>query len=208
MNATQMKDWLELAYYASGIAVAIIAGLGLRQIRVLKTDIKLRNERAAKERAIEYSTRYLSRYCALNSAWFDYCQKNSVPNYEGPIGNFTYASLPKKYKELLLERWKHPKWLDAINELSAIASAFTSGVADECEGFKIIGRSFCLTVEHNYDLLAAAHDRVCPYYYTIVALYQTWRPRMKEAELLDERTKIDLEIAKQTQSKIKPIGCE
>jgi hypothetical protein len=98
--------------------------------------MRIRNQRAAKEKAIEYSSRYLNDYSSLNGAWFDYRKKHSLPSYEGPIGDFTLKSVPPKYEAPLMARWGSLAWGQSINELAAIAAAFTSGVADEEEGFK------------------------------------------------------------------------
>jgi hypothetical protein len=51
---TQIRSGLELLYFVAGVVVAIGVIYGLKQIALLKKDIRLRNERAAKEKAIEY----------------------------------------------------------------------------------------------------------------------------------------------------------
>jgi hypothetical protein len=52
------RPWIELAYFASGIVLAVVALFGLKQISLLKSDIRLRSERAAKEKAIEQAQRH------------------------------------------------------------------------------------------------------------------------------------------------------
>jgi hypothetical protein len=79
-----------------------------------------------------------------------------------------------------------------MNELLAVASAFTSGVADESLGFEIIGRTFCRSVESSYDILCLARfdNEVYPYFFTISELYRIWSPRLQLAENEENRRKI------------------
>lgn len=213
---SQIRIWLEISYYASGIAVAIAVVYGLRQISLLKKDIRLRNERAAKEKAIEYGRRYLRDYVDLEGIFFSACREAKLRGYDGPIGDFTSGSIlgDARIAETSTKRYTtKPSLLPALNELEALSAAFISGVADEEAGFKIFGRSFCSTVENNYDIIAlsrTADESALEYWYNIVRLYRLWSPRLEEGEL--RRTKNSLEakiaaIARQS-ARIPPIGTE
>ena len=59
---------LEALFHLSGVLLAVAAVLGLQQIRLLKKDIRIRNERGAKEKAIEFSSRYLNNYVELDGS--------------------------------------------------------------------------------------------------------------------------------------------
>jgi hypothetical protein len=104
-------------------------------------------------------------------------------------------------------------WLPAMNELEAISAAFTSGIADDATGFKIIGRTFCASVEFSYDLIAYSRHRtidVQGYWSNIVQLYQTWSPRLKESELRQAKEDLERRIAGIASSgaRIPAIGTE
>jgi len=90
---TEVRPWAEFAYFLSTIVLAIVAVFGLQQISLVKRDIRLRSDRAAKEKAIEYSHRYLTIFVPL----YDECThdrtKKGIVGYDGPIGDFTPGSL-------------------------------------------------------------------------------------------------------------------
>jgi hypothetical protein len=94
MTFETAKALLDAVYDISGIVLAVAAVIGLQQIRVLKKDVKTRNERAAKEKAIEYAGRYLGRYVQLDSEWILKRNAERLPKYEGPVGDFTRAFIP------------------------------------------------------------------------------------------------------------------
>jgi len=210
MNS-QIRPWLELLYFASSIILAISVVYGLKQITLLKKDIRLRNERAAKEKAIEYGRRYLRNYVDLHAVFVSAYEGASLEPYAGPIGDFTSGSVPRD--GMATKRYMLQSWLPAMNELEALSAAFTTGVADEETGFRIFGRSFCGAVENSYDLIAisrSADALAQGYWSNIVELYRLWSPRLEEAQL--RRTKESLEariagIAAQG-TRIRPIGTE
>src|SRR5450759_1616352 len=149
-----VRDWLELFSFISGIIVSIAALFGLQQIRIMKKDVQTRNERAAKEKAIEYASRYLSQYVALANAVFDERTQKNIPRYDGLVGDFTRNSIDPKYLSETMKRFGMDSLLAALNELQSIASAFVTGVADEKLGFSIIGRTYCATVAGMYDVIS------------------------------------------------------
>ena len=66
-----IRNLLELLYFISGLITAIAALLGLKQLQLLKTDIRTRNERAAREKAIEFSIRYSDIFVPMTRTWLD-----------------------------------------------------------------------------------------------------------------------------------------
>jgi hypothetical protein len=212
---TELRPWLELLYFASGIVIAVAVVYGLKQIHLLKKDIRLRNERAAKEKAIEYCSRYLNSYVRLVDAFFVDCLKRQLKSYSGPIGNFTSESILRDagQRDIADKRYAVFSWAAAMNELEAISAAFTSGVADEATGFKIIGRTFCVSVQSNYDLIALSRNKskdAQGYWSNIVQLYKMWFPRLKEVELRQAKEQLDATLAAVAAqgTRIAPIGTE
>ncbi len=194
-----MKNYLEMAFYISGIVLSIAALFGLEQIRVLKRDTALRSERAAKEKAIEYSSRYLTRFVSLINKFSTEAGNAKLPLYSHsdlPVGDFTFESIPKKRVGVTYKLWTMETWCPAMNELEAISAAFVTGVADETTGFDIIGGSYCSSVQTYYDILAfsADGDRVRRYYKSITALYHLWAPRLSEADLRKVKDRIEAEL--------------
>jgi hypothetical protein len=210
----QIRSWLELLYDVSGIVVAMAVVYGLKQIALVKKDIRLKNERAAKEKAIEYGRRYLRDFVDLLGAHYSACTEAKLGDYSGPIGNFTSGSVLGNAKVAVrsTKRYMVRSWLPAINELEALSAAFIAGVADEETGFRIFGRSFCRAVENNYDIIALSRtddETAQEYWFNIVKLYRLWSPRLEEAELRLAKDSLEARISAVAQgARIPPIGSE
>lgn len=180
-----LRSYLELAYFAAGVVLAVTALYGLKQIYLLKRDIATRNERAAKEKAIEYSSRYLKDFVTLIDTCAEACRQAHVPStYSGPIGDFNPESLSQGALAEGAKRFHAARWHLALNELEVVAAAFMSGVADEALGFSMIGGTFCASVQGSYDIVTMmAPKKEGKFYRNIISLYNVWAPRLTEAEL-------------------------
>jgi hypothetical protein len=205
-----VRQYLELAYFASGIVIAFASIIGLRQLRLLKADIITRNVRAAREKAIEASSRYLTEtVTASNKVYFAFKTKKLPTNYEGDIGDFSLQSLPTAWHdEAGSARLATDGILDELNSLEIVAAMFTSGVADSETGVKIIGRSFCGAVESRYDLISyCRHRENTDYDYcgSIVSLYKVWSSKFSSEELAKARKDIDSKMARMASARLDRI---
>ena len=179
-----IRPYLEAAYFAAGILLLVGLTTTFYQVTLIKNDIKLRNERAAKERAIEGILRYFRNYVPESDLYFREAEEKKLKSYSGPIGNFSIDSTTLSVLTMGLEKLKLPHSYLMLNELEAVAAYFTTGVADEGTGFQIIGRTYCYTVESAYDLIAVCRrENAHAYWQNIVSLYQLWRPRLTKAQL-------------------------
>ena len=149
------------------------------------------------------------RFVELDDKFHAECSKQGLTNYDGPIGNFFYETLPDKFRQNANKRYD-TCWVPAVNRLEIIAAAFVSGVADERLGFTIIGWNFCVTIAAKYDILCIVRgeDKTHPVYQTIVDLYQLWTPRLSKAQLLHARQEIEKRLAATIDKTIRPIGVE
>jgi hypothetical protein len=203
-----IRPYAELAFYIAGVFLVVGLWFTYVQLRLLKRDMLLRVERAAKEKAIEAGRLYFERYVPQAAGLSLAREEAKIRDYRGPIGDFSLRSLPPTWRpdrKFISLQFNTP-----LNTLELIASLFTTGVADERTGFTIIGRTFCGTVEHNYDLIAFC--RIAPahaYWSNIVQLYGQWRPRLSKAELQALGDSIDEQLNKmKDDSAIPPIGLE
>ena len=191
-----VRPFLEALYFVSSIILAFAAVYGLQQIRLMKRDMQIRSDRAAKEKAIEYIGRYFSDYVPLDGTFLKRCEERKLVGCSGPIGAFSIADLPPKQPERARKRYGIGAWLPALNELQTIAGAFAYGIADEKLGFQSIGRTFCTTVATKYDILCVARGNVVtPYYQAIVDLFGLWSPRLTKSELTALRQTVDEKLA-------------
>jgi hypothetical protein len=207
---SDLRTYLELLYFASGIVVAVAVALGLQQIRLLKKDMRIRNERAAKERAIEYGRLYLTAFISSANKAYAALEKANLSTHDEPVGDFSASpTRTPQQLERTAKRLVNPFLLDALNHLESIAASFVTGVADESTGFKICGRSFCGSVESYYDVIAACRNKknAVAYWNNIVALYGMWSPRLSQAELRKEKERLEAKLAATApSSEVPPIG--
>lgn len=198
-HLVDIRNYLEAAYFLSGIVIAVVALIGLRQLRMMKVDILARNIRAARESAIQAGMRYVNETVPRCNAMTDRFLAEKVPSrYEGPIGDFSLTSLPKGWlKTAGIQRFKlNP--CDELNSLESVAAMFTSGVADSEIGFRIIGRSFCKQVQYRYDVISMFRPGEDPdhdSYQNIVDLYNVWSSRFTVEELAKSKNEIELRLA-------------
>ena len=205
--SSDFKSHLENAYYIAGMVLALGLVISMVQLYLSRQDSKIRNERSAAEKAIEYSSRYLGRYVDLDYAYIAELKSKNLPFYNGKVEEFHRSALPSDLPDVALQRFLCEPVLPALNELLAISAAFTSGVACEKVGFEIIGRTFCGTVAGKYDVLCIARSNsTCDYFEPIVQLYKTWSPRLSAAELSKARSDLDQQISAIGKTSIPSIG--
>ncbi len=193
---TDYRTIIEGVAFLSTILIAMVGIIGLRQLFLMKVDINSRNDRASKEKAIDASSSYLNEYCPLTVPFFNLVESEKLGSYDGPIMTFSLNSIPKDKLKNSILRYKCDFWLDAMNKLESISAIFANGIADEKLGFQIIGRTFCYSVESNYDLISISRKGgACDYYTNIISLYKIWRPRLKKEELKSTKQELDCAIA-------------
>lgn len=206
---TKARPIIEIIYFSASTLLLIGVGFAFRQLTLIKTDIKTRNQRSASEKAIEASERYFCDYISLCEINFAAREKLGIPSYKGPIGDFTPESIPPSLTEVSLQRLGEKTWLPMLNRLESIAAYFCTGVADEKVGFSVIGRTYCSAIELDYDLISLSRDSgAVDYWENIVKLYKLWRPRLSKAELEFEKSQMDKKISSLQQNSIAPIGTE
>jgi hypothetical protein len=201
-----IRPYAEVLYFLSGVGLLIVAVYGLKQLHLLKEDIRTRNTRAAREKALEAATTYAREFVPNYNKYYATLQQANLVSYKGSIGDFSPNSLTLAEKQGALARMKllPGPGLDALNSLDLIASTFVHGLGDDNVGFRILGRSFCRTVADNYDIFALWRNA---HYDDTERLYQIWRKRITKEDLEATRTKLDQDIAKieeETLEQIRP----
>lgn len=203
----KINPYAELLSFFCNLIISLIAIYALKQLNIMKADSLGVSDRAAKERAVEYAHEYLCNYVKLSSKEYHDAQQKGIPPYKGPVGDFTFNSISRSQLDNSLKRLKGIDWLESINKLETIASAFVTGVADEKTGFDIIGRTFCGAVRSRYDILTLItfETSTLPYFQNIVKLYQIWSPRIAKSELMASRAELDEIIATIPDRSIRPL---
>ena len=118
-----IRSIAEFLYFLAGIAIAGFSWRALSQVALLKKDIRLRNERVAKEKAIEACQRYSQILVPLANAEYQERSSKKTPEYSGPYDSFDIRSWPRPRIDGMLVRIRaNNKWGPVINELEIIAA--------------------------------------------------------------------------------------
>lgn len=205
---SQAKPYLEVLYYLSMLSLAIIGAIGLRQIFLLKCDIRTRNLRAANKEAIALIDRYLGKYVAIYDKHYLQLTKDHVPKFDGEVDDFSLTQ--KSDLERTRNRFAQGKhWPDVLNELEIIAAGINSRLANEELAFSSFGKSFCSTVESSYDIISFVRSKgTVKYCNNIVDLYRRWHARIKQMELERKKDQIDEQLRKTVDQKFESIGTD
>jgi len=171
-----LRPYVELLYFVAGIALLFVVAYSLQQLRLLKEDIRTRNVRAEREKAIEAANCYIREFISEYNQMWRQLQKSGLGTYTGPVrSDFKFDLLPFTVQKRATERFEKMLGYQTFNILEMVAAPFTTGIADEKVGFRIIGRTYCATVADNYDILSLCYsDGTAPYFQNIVQLYRTW----------------------------------
>lgn len=201
-----VRPYLEILYFLAGIALVFVVGYSLQQLRLVKEDIRTRTVRAEREKAIEAAGWYMREFVPMFNRMWIKMQKLGLSAYTGPLASdFKFTSLPPTVRKRGIDRFEKME-PDVFNILEMVAAHFTTGIADEKVGFRIIGRTYCGTVADNYDVLSICYsDQAVPYYQNIVQLYQTWSPRLTKEELAATRLALDKRISSLAEAQLEHI---
>jgi hypothetical protein len=202
-----VRPFLEILYFVASILMLGGLGLAYRQLVIIQRDIRIRNQRAAAEKAIDASDRYLCHFVPVQATNFDERRSRKLSSYNGPIGDFTPESIPKGLFDECHSRLKLDSWLPSMNILESIAAGFVAGVADEQTGFRVVGRTFCSAVEECYDIIALCRmEKTNASWTNIVELYWIWRPRLTKTELEAAKKEMECKLAACPGKSVPPIG--
>ncbi|MBU1823430.1 MAG: hypothetical protein KKA44_00425 [Alphaproteobacteria bacterium] len=94
-----IRPYAEIAAFISTSVLAISLLFARSQLISFKNDVKIRNERQSKEKAIEASNLYMSEFIDLHRNFYHEKIESNIKNYKGKIGNFLPSSLSREEKE-------------------------------------------------------------------------------------------------------------
>lgn len=199
--------YFEVLYCLAAVVLATVGIIGLRQLFLIKYDIKARYQREANHEAIELLKRYSDTFIPIYNKWYEQRENEQIPDYKGEVGDF--SDFPKEYIEAALARVPENSdyLLAALNELELIAAGVNSGLANEDMAFYTFGTSFCRTVRRNYDIICVLrYGETTKEYGPIVDLFNRWDKRIKRIELESKKADIDEALKKTIDQRIHAIG--
>jgi hypothetical protein len=193
-----VRAFLELLYFASGIAIAIAAFLGLRQLKVGLEQVAISKE-VARINAKRESVRYADEQCryfaekvvpAQTKMGVEYTQARLTflnilpPDNQGPrqfLVQNGEVVLPRGYDVTLLDR----EWLKIaepmityLNAIESFAIPFAEGVANEDIGYRETARPFCQGMQSVLPAIFQLRRTQQGRYESAIKLYTTWSSRL------------------------------
>jgi hypothetical protein len=213
----KLQQVLELLSLLSGPSLVIIGIIALSQLKIAKTDIRLRSKREAATLAASQCQKYFEVVIPLLNELDREFDRLKLPKYTGSIGDFTGEDLatraPVWLKNHLIQirekQFNIQTLVKAINSLEAFAVFFTRRVADEEMAFSSVGQTFCNSIEGLYPLIAMVRQRgKLGHYDNLVALYKLWASRVQRHRLEDEYQSIAAKLKTVPSANISAIGTE
>jgi hypothetical protein len=203
------SPYFEVIYCLAVIVLAVVGIIGLRQLFLIKYDIKVRYQREANHEAMELIKHYSDTSIPLSNKLYEQRKKGHIPDYKGKVGDFSHFP-PESTKAAVARIPKNPeRLLDLLNDLEFLAAAVNSGLANEEMVFYAFGQSFCSTVRHNYDIICVLrYTEMVKSYSNIVDLYNRWDKRLKRIWLESKKVDIDEALKKTIDQRIRAIGTD
>jgi hypothetical protein len=203
-----LREWMEIAYFAHGVALVVIGLIALRQISVAKEDIQTRSQREAIVLAAE-------RCKALADGLPRLKQNFAIVHAALPAApelldaNFNWRSIDSQRGRAWVDKIRANDKADeaafvVLNEMEAFAMYFARGAADEEIAYPVASALFFHFVDGLAPLIIAAREgdlKAVGGFQNIVDLYSCWAGRKRQQEI-----SAALERAKTPAAKIKPIG--
>lgn len=168
------------------------------QLNASERALRVTNERASKERSLEYCLFFVDKFMPAYRTFREELQVAKLPiRYEGPVGDFTPSSLSVDAATSGAPRAALRSGIEARNVLEVFAAAFMYGVADADIAFALNGSAYCSYVALMYDCIALTRSPGNPQtWQPVVDLYDLWKYKLSAGELAEAREKLEEELVK------------
>ncbi|KAA0944053.1 hypothetical protein FQ087_18175 [Sporosarcina sp. ANT_H38] len=223
-----LKSIFEMLYFLSGLVLIIGLYIGYKQLRVASEDIKIRNERLAMSKSLDYLEVFASE---LLPKMTEYVQKSSSSN-DDEITVFSIEDVKKLIDEnyyinienmdpeigayafrLLIEKQSHGIE-NIFNQIESFSAGIVHRLADETIVYGPISSVYCSFVESELVFLSIQRGIGAPFDNTI-ALYKKWTKKresdvnvlkLKELEDTMEETRRQIAASAELIKPQKPMG--
>jgi hypothetical protein len=201
-----------MAYFVAGIAIAIIAGFGLKQIALTKkiatANAKRESLKFAAERCQYYAEKCVplfdkvcSEHKKLGLTFLNTAPQFSIVDGEIRFHNLDQAALSalsKQYSQMTTDL------IQCLNSAEAFAIPFAAGVADDEVGFQETAAAFCREVEQLIGALFLLRKGGMKFEST-VKVYDHWKSRLVALGIEDKMKQMQEQHKKVAEKgKIKP----
>lgn len=208
-NFEIFKEIVQIAYQIAGIALFFGVVVAIKQLGVMKKDMKSKNERASVEKSIEYLNWFATKFIPKNDKAIAAQKQDVVLTFE-KIENksFVYNSdliFDDKVRDSMFNKAESGV-LDLANQLEFFSAAMVSGLADEKLAFNPLATSFCRFVDRNYDVYCYLRKDKDMLFTHTKELYKLWKNRMESHELNKQKAQLDEKMSKIKDKNIPILG--
>jgi hypothetical protein len=207
----KIRSILEGLYFIASVGLFATVIIGLRQLNLLKEDIKTKNKRASVEKSIEYLHWFAKDYIPKTIEVTGKVRSKNIQRYDGPINTeFLFDAQCNIDSGTIHDNIT--AYIEAgadslLNEMEFVSAAFVNGLADEELAFNPLAQYYCQMVEELYPTLCYMRDDSnVTLYSNIIRLYKIWKGRLNKIDLEKKRSKIDESISKIQDERIRSIG--
>ena len=200
---------LELLYFASAPLLAIIAAVGLWQLKITRDNAKIAAQRESLRISAEQCNFYLSHIVPMWNK-FDKLiadrKFTSIGNVELNINEKNQIRItPKDPKKFLDEIFAiSHEIVDLANLLEAFSIYFASGVASERTAFDTIGVTFCKSMERLIPAMLVFGEG--KYHKNTLKLFFLWHQRTEAIKLAGDKRAIEKRLEAISGKHIEPLG--
>ncbi|RAW13715.1 hypothetical protein DC345_18170 [Paenibacillus taichungensis] len=199
MTYEDLKDYLEFAYYVSSILLLIGLIVAIRQLRLVKKDMKDRNHRAAVEKSVEHLTYYAQKFIPAYSKYREDLKKE-VPKridtsdlFDGKFYHDIKTLDKRLVVELIIQQDCGISQL--FNELEFFSIAVLEGLVVEEIMYSPVAKAYCQMIENEHVILSVMRSKGAPFK-NVIELYRKWKDREEveeyQLQIKDAKNKIKL----------------
>lgn len=202
------KEILEILYYAAGTGMIITLILGLKQLKVMKQDIEIRNKREAVEKSMFYLGEFSKNTIPKMNKIMSSITDEDIPNMTASMNEMFLPDETHKDEEVqsFIHKVNKAGALDILNQLEFFSAAIIHGLADEEVAYKP-------TVKTYTSMVAFLYPSICNYrandlhgFTNIMELFKIWNGKLQKDNMQLAKQQLEQNISKIPDVKFKSIG--
>jgi len=202
-----IKPFLELFYFLSGIAIAICAIIALKQLKISKDAMKINAKRDSLKFTAEQCDNYIKNIHPLHIELNAQIEKYNVKLFEGWKVEIINDSIIFTNENNTVKNDAQPVAeiiTNTLDAMEAFSNYFIFELADEEMAYSSVSSSFIAVVEKLMPVIF--HFIKLGYYRNTVQLFALWKSRNDRHLLLINKEKLDEELSQLPNKCIVPIG--
>lgn len=200
MNWDAIITFIQLLnYVTAGPVLAIIAFIGLRQIKVSKDSIRINSKRDAYKIAAEQCGNFASKILPLFGKFEEDLKTKNIKFFDKFDIRIERDAINVKLKDAIsqkdLKKIYSSEYLsDLLNSLEGYSMYFVQGVAADNVGYFTTGKGYCGIIKELIPLLF--HEFKEGYYRNTYQLFLKWNNRVEDERLRMQKKEIEEKLGK------------